>query len=263
MIKDTGSVMSYIRYNEQQRKDALFDDIFAKYFIDSDSLEFYHEKINLYPYFEQLMVVRHKLFIEEINRIFNNDHDITQIVSIGSGYCSIIQNLLTKNKNLIGFEVDLDEIIQKKLESKNINFLSKQISCDLITDMSKLSNELENEGFDPKKHSIVFMEGLLYYLPDMNYILRLFESLSYLMSDNSYLLFDMQIGNAEYSSDEKDFMQIFSKLSEWSNILETNNLTVAKYGNIAYLDKWNRLDSYIDKIRSGFFVVRKFNENYV
>ncbi len=68
--KDTGAVASLIRYMEGQRHDCLFKDSFAEYFIHEEAVNMFNEKMALYPYFQQLFTVRHKIFLAKRHFIY-------------------------------------------------------------------------------------------------------------------------------------------------------------------------------------------------
>ncbi len=81
------------------------------------------------------------------------------------------------------------------------------------------------------------------------------------MQDNSFLIFDMQVGKGRYSKEEKDFVNLFEELSVWASMLEKIGLPILKYGNIAFLDNWNRLIEFKGQVRSSIFVAGKYNVN--
>ena len=43
-------------------------------------------------------------------------------------------------------------------------------------------------------------------------------------------------------------------------MLEKIGLPIIKYGNIAFLDNWNRLTKFTGQVRSGIFVTGKYSE---
>ena len=256
--KDTGAVASLIRYMEGQRHDCLFKDSFAEKFIHKEAERMFNEKMLLYPYFQQLFTVRHKLFIDEVKQHLKEDNSISQILSIGSGYCSLVHDIISDNPEIKGFEIDRAQIIERKVSIIKSQYLPTLISCDLISERDKFIPELLKSGFNKNKRSIIFLEGLLYYMPDFEFITSSLKDISDIMSDNSFLIFDMQVGSGGYSKEEKDFVNLIEQLSVWASMLEKLGLPILKYGNIAFLDNWNRLVEFKGIVRSSIFVTGKY-----
>lgn len=261
LTKDTGALASLIRYKEGQNKNCLFKDSYAERFINKESVSMFNEKMLLYPYFQQLFTVRHRLFIDEVQKYLKEDNGISQLLSIGSGYCSMIHDIISDNPGIKGFEVDRKQIMDRKISILKNQYLPTLISCDLISQRDEFIHEVLNSGFNKNKHSIIFMEGLLYYMPDFKFIRSFLNDISSIIPDGSFLIFDMQIGSGSYTKDETDFANIFEELSTWASMLEEIGLPILKYGNISFLDNWNRLTEYKGRVRSSIFVTGKYIEN--
>ena len=73
----------------------------------------------------------------------------------------------------------------------------------------------------------------------------------------------MQVGSGGYSKEEKDFVNLFEELSTWASMLEELELLILKYGNIAFLDNWNRLNEFKGQVSSGIFVTGKYNKSAI
>lgn len=256
-MRDTGALMAYIRYCEGRREDALFFDASAEKFIQPDSPLLLEEKKHLYPYFDQLMVVRHKLFMEEIQALIEKESGIRQVVSVGAGYCTMVNDIMHKNAHIKGFEVDRSVVIDRKKKRVVQHYSPIQIACNLETESESLYDKLKQSGFDTTLQSLFFLEGMLYYLPSFNAISTLFQQLSYLMPPSSFLLFDMQENQFDYSDNEKDFTTIATTLDDWKSMFTSRGLTLLKERNIALLDRWGRLDSYENEICSSLFLTQK------
>ncbi len=255
--QDTGALTALIRLLEQQREDFLYKDEFAERFVNEDAAAMLQEKMDLYPYFQQLITVRHKLFRDEIFHFLENDPQITQIVSIGSGYCTLVHQILKKFNHLKGFEVDKSSVIARKKSKVGEQYASNFVPCDVITELEHLVPGLKAHGFDNEKRSIIFFEGLLYYMPDADSIKLFIHKIANMMSSNSILIFDMQVGAGSFKEEEKDFLDYFEHLSTWAAMIEEQDLWVLKFGNIAFMDKWNRLTAFRGRAKSSIFVIGK------
>lgn len=261
-----GELSAYIRVLESKREDSLFIDKYAEGFIsDQEAVEKkYNEKRDSIPYFEQLLCVRHQLFYEEIKHLLSIEKDITQIISLGAGYCTFIDTFIKEfsDREIVGFEVDLEEIMSRK---KGI--LKKYppicLGLDIFSNIPILEEFLKANGFDEKKRTLIFMEGLLYYpgTRDLSQqedrYKNLFLALNKLLRSNRGLfIFDMLIRSVNIQKRIKNSMQLdnmttyTAPLSKWSQFIEEAGFNVFKSGNIGYLDRWRRLTNYRGQIGS-------------
>ncbi|WP_136465218.1 class I SAM-dependent methyltransferase [Flagellimonas onchidii] len=256
-IKDTGAVTSLVRSLEQKHNTPLFKDSFAELFVDKGAENMFKEKMDLYPHFQQLIAVRHKIIRDEINFFIKSDSSFSQLLSIGSGYCTIVNEIQKKHKNLKGYEIDMPAVLKKKISKIKVEYLPKLIYCDVVEKKDQLVPKLLSNGFNIEKRSLIFLEGLLYYMPNGNFINLFIKTISEIMSSDSILIFDMQVGKDSYSNKETDFLNYFEDLSAWSSMIEDLNLSILKYGNIAFLDQWNRLNAFRGEIKSSLFVITK------
>jgi O-methyltransferase involved in polyketide biosynthesis len=255
---DTGALMALIRNRELEQDNPLYYDYNSKLFIDSDTQKILDEKVKYYPYFEQLITVRHKLFINEMYNLLNREKDVYQIVSIGAGYCSIVNEIMKSSNRVRGFEIDKENVLS--LKKSKIKYLPSAIPFEITEKNNQFSEKLLKAGFKRDSRSIFVMEGFLYYLKNMNIIEGVFNQINSLMSFSSFLLFDMQLGNNSYEEKEKDFENIWYRLSTWNELLNKYDISVLKFGNIAYLDEWNRLTQHRGEVKSGFFLTGKYGD---
>lgn len=256
---DMAAVMSAIRLHEMDKPDHLYEDSYAATFAGKEAFAALAEITNKIPYFEELLSVRHKLFIDFTIDLIANDPLIKQIISIGAGYCSMIADLM-KNYLLKGYEIDQPDVCQRKeavLVKPNLPIL---LPMD-ITKNSILEKLIETD-FSERDRTIYLMEGGLYYFKDWNSICNFFLTLSQqIQKTQSYLIFDMQVGKNPLSplqrekTKENGINDCFLPLSHWSSMLESIGLNITFYGNIAMLDRWHRLQQFRGQTKSAVFIV--------
>ncbi|UTA68506.1 class I SAM-dependent methyltransferase [Emticicia sp. 21SJ11W-3] len=252
-------VMALIRYKEFLRNDSLYKDFSAELFFSNESTTILNNLNEKLPYFENLISVRHKLFLDEIN-IWLKKKEASQIVSLGSGYCTCILDFIL-NYSISGFEVDKEEVLITKKKILGSKYLPICIPFDFNDFSQDLIKYLQLNGFNISKCSIIFMEGLLYYLED-DAISYLFSSiLNFLKETKSILIFDMQVGESKLTDIQKEetnrynIKNNYKNFSYWMEMINNSGLFLAKFSNIGAVDIWNRLEDNWELITSSFFVV--------
>jgi methyltransferase (TIGR00027 family) len=260
--KDMAAVMAAIRLKEMQKSNPLYEDKYARLFATPESFRELDTLVKSIPYFEEMLSVRHRLFIEFSEKLLKKRHlGITQIVSLGAGYCSMVDALM-KTIGVRGFEVDQLAVCNRKKDILGNEYQPTIIPLELNAAFDPA--DLITFGFSNSQKTLFILEGVLYYFPNVNSLTLFLDTLSnFLATTDSYLLFDMQVGENSLTEIQKETTKnvgindCFLPLSFWTQQFEQKGLEITFFSKIALADRWNRLDELGVNTKSSLFLVHK------
>jgi O-methyltransferase involved in polyketide biosynthesis len=261
---DMAAVVAAVRMRELRRDKPLFRDEVAARFV-GDKHESDLDAINAnIEYFENMIAVRYRVIWDEVRVLIGQHPRIRQIISLGCGYCVALDRLRNefqgRFRSLV--EIDNDEVIldrKRQVLGKRDGITS--FVLNLQSDAVRLESLLESHGLDTSEPTIFVGEGVLYYFESEAMIDSFLDVLSGLIRrSSSIFVFDMQVGDAPSSHILKGMMErrmntIFLSAAQWCKKFEANGLVVKKFANVAALDRWNRLATDANRIRSSVFTV--------
>lgn len=198
LLKNAVSDSAYMVNISRNQANNLYNDRFSICWIPDShkdeviSLwELYTEKV--YPYDDLELGIRTKYFLNHLENAIKKYKDLI-FVNIASGFTSY-QYLVDAPIETI--ELDYKEIIEKK-EKRAKNLIDSEVipnrtthyfSCDLDNTDSRINTFNEIKEIVGKKNTIVFCEGLFYYLKK-NIIENTITNISVLQQPNNELILD-------------------------------------------------------------------------
>ncbi len=182
---DEYEMMKYVCLHVRANTSTLFESLIYSLPYRSQDLFFNHAVL---PDFGIYMLDR-KLMMKAASEVRIDRDNVKQLVSLGTGVCVLPMMLAPKVKV---FEIDRGLSRASKLAAyrdydpakiASDNFIS--IDCDFCN--NALPIELESNGFDKTKKTLVLIEGVLMYLKQAR-VEMIFEKLKNLLSEGSEVI---------------------------------------------------------------------------
>uniref|UniRef100_A0A7S0TF07 [Phosphatase 2A protein]-leucine-carboxy methyltransferase 1 n=1 Tax=Chrysocystis fragilis TaxID=1411660 RepID=A0A7S0TF07_9STRA len=121
------------------------------------------------------------------------DSGTTQVVSLGVGIDTILEDCLRERPDVKGFAVDFDKTIGRRVELLDRFAIPhaavSQIGADM-RDSARVFDTLRNAGFDRSRPALVCIERVLCYL-DREAVVDLFAMLDEFLAPGSYVAYDV------------------------------------------------------------------------
>jgi methyltransferase (TIGR00027 family) len=258
------AVVAAVRARETERgKGAFVRDAGARRFVDADAEQALDHNWRAVPYFQPLILVRTRLFRNEVARLLREEPSIRQVVSVGAGYSTFLDALQRRRPRLRTFECDRADLIKRKRAVVGPSYRPRLVAVNLTRDAMRLPSLLTEAGLDGSRRSLILMEGLLYYISGARTTDHLFRSISALCGRcGGVAVFDVYTNQSpQVGSSVKKALKTSGltakmvDLSAWCQRLERLGMTVRKAGNIAWLDSWGKLARYRSRVSSCMFTV--------
>lgn len=142
----------------------------AKAYLDLLDLEsgnkLYEECNKIWQFYNEVIKNRKFGVIELIKKALSESKDIKQIIIAGAGLDALGIEIIEYFPNLKVFELDLENMETKSHLFSKINSHSKSISFITVnlSNNKEVERELLKNEWNPKKQTLLIMEGISYYL---------------------------------------------------------------------------------------------------
>ena len=212
----------------------------------------HHDCNKIWSHYDEVIINRKVAILELIKKIRHENRECDQMIILGAGLAPLSLECKSQFENIKIFDVDIDNMELKKEMISKINGEQlhdiKFITCD-IENVTDLKNSLINNGWNPKKPSILIIEGISYYISteSMINIINLFKSRNH----QSRIIIDYLVPRNNISEKRQHIPEkIFELIQKQCNLSEINRYDYRDFEscfNTKALSRFSMKD--IEKIR--------------
>ena len=162
-IGTTAFIIAGYRSLEKEKRNPLFIDDYAHYFVNEEIMKKVGELNSFIPEGTDIVRYRTRYFINKLKQFIANG--VKQVVFLGGGF-DMKACLHANNKTVKFFDVDQKPVLAFKkaiVEKHSIPYPCNFVPCNYIKD--DLINNLKSHGFDCKKSTLFIWEGNTMYIP--------------------------------------------------------------------------------------------------
>ena len=197
-VSRSSQFMAAVRALETKRPDRLFEDPLAAKLAGAELIAYIEPKLKQYDDRGAPIVAVRTRFFDDFMGSYASQ--INQVVILGAGMDTRAFRLPWPPETCL-YELDRPEVLQKKEAILQDTPAKCQRIC-VAADLGQLSSsQLTDAGFEPEKPTLWLLEGLLYYLSEIE-VKRLLTTISELSAIGSCLGADLV--NVKLSQDNGD-----------------------------------------------------------
>ena len=260
---DMAAVLAAVRAEEAIKgQEAFFRDAEASKFVTQAAIDFLAEHRRAVPYFDALMLVRTRLFYEEVCEALRRNTRLTQLVSLGAGYSLLVEDAAKHAAQTVDlYECDHPSVLERKRRCLGRDYPAKLVGADLEHEIDDLPSRLTQHGWCHSRRTIVVMEGLVYYLRSPEAICKLLLTVFDIAGSGGSMLFDVHtdqrltLGEELLAGMQKAGVSTrIEPASAWCMRLEEVGFILKKFAAITALDRWGRLAPFGNLLTTSLFL---------